>query len=137
RESDIYEQFARRPANIELNVRSNWTRKIELESGASTQLAAFVDGLPEAARFSVTIAAAPGSNGATAELSLPFSPVTLCRPHPSPAPDLPDGIRLTVVDVRELPSNEYDGEPIHWRLPSPRAGGGPKRRHGVVRHFPK
>src|SRR5581483_1562387 len=42
RESDIYEHFAQRPANVELLVRSNWNRKVELESGASMPLAAFV-----------------------------------------------------------------------------------------------
>jgi hypothetical protein len=115
RESDIYEHFARRPANVELIVRSNWNRKIELESGTSTQLVALVDGLPEAARFSTTIPAAPGRKERTTELALRFSAVTLCRPHPSPAPDLPDTIRLTVVDVREV-SSPRDGEPIHWRL---------------------
>jgi Transposase DDE domain len=115
RESDIYEHFAQRPANIELIVRSNWNRKIELESGACTQLAGFVDDLPEAARFSVTIPAAPGRKERIAELALRFSPVTLCKPHPSPAPDLPDTIRLTMVDVREV-SSDHDGKPIHWRL---------------------
>jgi hypothetical protein len=116
RESDIYEHFARRPANVELIVRASWNRsKIELQSGASGQLFAFVDSLPEATRFSVTIPAAPGRKERTTELAVRFSPVTLCRPHPSPAPDLPDTIRLTMVDVRELASN-HDGEPIHWRL---------------------
>jgi hypothetical protein len=132
RESDIYEHFAQRPANVELIVRSNWNRKIELETGASTQLAAFVDGLPEAARFSVTIPAAPGRKERTAELALRFSPVALCRPHPNPAPDLPDRIRLTVVDVRELPSNEYDGEPIHWRLLTTHVVRSPKRARRIV-----
>jgi len=60
RESDIYEHFARRPANVELIVRASWNRKIEPQSGASAQLFAFVDSLPEAARFSVKIPAAPG-----------------------------------------------------------------------------
>jgi len=115
RESDIYEHFARRPANVELIIRASWNRKIELQSGASAQLFAFADSLPEAARFSVKIPAAPGRKERTAELALRFSPVTLCKPHPSPAPDLPDTIRLTMVDVRELSSN-HDGEPIHWRL---------------------
>ena len=115
RESDIYEHFAQRPANVELLVRSNWNRKIKLKSGDSAQLFAFVDGLPEAARFSVTIPAAPGRKERTAELALRFSPVTLCRPHPSPGPDLPDTIRLTMVDVREV-SSTHDGKPIHWRL---------------------
>jgi len=115
RESDIYEHFAQRPANVELIVRSSWNRKIKLPSGASTQLFTFIDGLPEAARFSVTIPAAPGRKERTAVLALRFSPVTLCKPHPSPAPDLPDTIRLTMVDVREV-SSGHDGKPIHWRL---------------------
>jgi hypothetical protein len=131
RESDIYEHFAQRPANVELIVRSNWNRKIELESGASTQLFAFVDGLPEAARFSVTIPAAPGRKERTAELALRFSPVTLCKPHPSPAPDLPDTIRLTMVDVREVSSN-HDGKPIHWRLLTTHAVTNSKRARRVV-----
>ena len=115
RESDIYQHFAQRPTNVDLLVRSNWNRKINLPSGASTQLFTFVDGLPEAARFSVTIPAAPGRKERTAVLSLRFSPVTLSKPHPSPAPDLPDAIRLTMVDVREV-SSGHDGKPIHWRL---------------------
>ena len=115
RESDIYEHFAQRPVNVELLVRSNWNRKINLPSGASTQLFTFVDALPEAARFSVTIPAAPGRKERTAVLALRFSPVRLCKPHPSPAPDLPDTIRLTMVDLREV-SSGHDGKPIHWRL---------------------
>jgi Transposase DDE domain len=115
RESDIYEHFARRSANVELLVRSNWNRQIKLVSGASVQLLAFVDSLREAGRFCVTIPAAPGRKERTAELALRFSPVKLCRPHPSPGPDLPGSIPLTVVDVREVSSN-HDGKPIHWRL---------------------
>jgi hypothetical protein len=61
------------------------------------------------------ISECPGDFIGIGNLALRFSPVTLCRPHPSPAPDLPDTIRLTMVDVRELSSN-HDGEPIHWRL---------------------
>src|SRR6202790_2763245 len=131
RESDIYEHFARRPANVDLIVRASWNRKIELQPGASAQLFAFIDGLPEAARFSVTIPAAPGRKERTAELALRFSPVTLCRPHPSPAPDLPDTIRLTLVDVRELPS-KYEGEPIHWRLLTTHIVRSPKQARRIV-----
>jgi hypothetical protein len=115
RESDIYEHFARRPSNVELIIRAGWNRKIELSSETSVPLFTFADSLPEAVRFSVMIPAAPGRKQRTAELALRFSSVTLCRPRPSPAPDLPDTIRLTMVDVREVSSN-HDGEPIHWRL---------------------
>jgi hypothetical protein len=115
RESDIYEHFARRPANVELIVRASWDRQIKLTSGKSARLFAFGDRLQKLARFSVTIPAAPGRKERTAQLVLRFSPVTLSRPHPSPAPDLPDTIGLTMVDVREVSSN-HDGKPIHWRL---------------------
>ena len=131
RESDIYEHFAQRPANVELIVRSSWNRKINLPSGASTQLFAFVDGLPEAARFSVTIPAAPGRKERTAVLALRFSPVTLCKPHPSPAPDLPDTIRLTMVEVREV-SSGHDGKPIHWRLLTSHVVASPKKARRIV-----
>ena len=131
RESDIYEHFAQRPANVELIVRSSWNRKINLPSGASTQIFAFVDGLPEAARFSVTIPAAPGRKERTAVLALRFSPVTLCKPHPSPAPDLPDTIGLTMVDVREV-SSGHDGKPIHWRLLTSHVVASPKKARRIV-----
>jgi Transposase DDE domain len=131
RESDIYEHFVRRPPNVELLVRANWNRKIELKSGAFTSQFAFIDGLQEAARFSVTIPAAPGRKERTAELALRFSPVTLCRPHPSPAPDLPETVRLTIVDVREV-SSTHDGEPIHWRLLTTHAVRSSKQARRIV-----
>jgi hypothetical protein len=131
RESDIYEHFAQRPANVELIVRANWNRKIKLKSGAFAKQFAFVDGLPEAARFSVTIPAAPGRKERIAELALRFSPVTLCRPHPSPASNLPDMIRLTMVDVREV-SSLHDGEPIHWRLLTTHAVRNQKQARRIV-----
>ena len=131
RESDIYEHFAERPANVELLVRSSWNRKIKLASGSFTQLFAYVDSLPEAGRFSVTIPAAPGRKQRTAELSLRFSPVSLCRPHPSPGPDLPDSIPLTMVDVREI-SSSHDGQPIHWRLLTTHAVKSPKQARRMV-----
>jgi hypothetical protein len=131
RESDIYEHFARRPANVELIVRASWDRQIKLTSGKSERLFAFGDRLQKLARFSVTIPAAPGRKERTAELVLRFSPVTLCRPHPSPAPDLPDTIGLTMVDVREVSSN-HDGKPIHWRLLTTRALATPDQARRIV-----
>ncbi len=115
RESDIYEHFTRRPANVELIVRASWDRQIKLASGRSARLFAFSDRLPKVARFSVTIPAAPGRKQRTAQLVLRFAPVTLCRPRPSPAPDLPETVGLILVDVREVASRR-GGKPIHWRL---------------------
>jgi hypothetical protein len=131
RESDIYEHFAQRPVNVELLVRSNWNRRVTLGSEASMPLAELVDSLPEAARFHVTIPAAPGRKERTAALALRFSPVNLCRPHPSPGPDLPDSLALTVVDVREV-SSAHDGKPIHWRLLTTRCVKNPKQARRIV-----
>jgi hypothetical protein len=136
RESDIYEHFVQRPANVELIVRSNWDRKIALKSGAFARQFAFIDGLPEAARFSVTVPAAPGRKERIAELALRFSPVTLCKPHPCPAPDLPDMIGLTMVDVREM-SSRHDGKPIHWRLLTTHAITSPKQARRIVELYRK
>lgn len=131
REGDIYEHFARRPANVELIVRASWDRQIKLTSGKSARLFAFGDSLPKVARFSATIPAAPGRKERAAQLVLRFSPVTVCRPHPSPAPDLPDTIGLTMVDVREV-SSTHDGKPIHWRLLTTRVLTTPDQARRIV-----
>ena len=115
RESDFYEHFARRPTNTHLLVRACQNRNIKGSDDTGELLFRFIDGLPEADRYSVKIPAAPGRKVRTAELALRFSPVELCKPLHGAASDLPDSIMLTLVDVREVSPLE-DGEPVHWRL---------------------
>lgn len=115
RESDFYEHFARRPTNTHLLVRACQNRNIKGSDDTGELLFRFIDGLPEADRYSVKIPAAPGRKVRTAELALRFSPVELCKPLHGAASDLPDSIMLTLVDVREVSLLE-DGEPVHWRL---------------------
>ena len=116
RESDIYEHFAWRASNVHLIVRACQNRKIKLPSeDAGALLFSFVDGLPEAGRFGVTIPAAPGRKARQAELAIRFSPVALCKPLHAAAGGLPATIALILVDVREV-STPADGEPVHWRL---------------------
>jgi hypothetical protein len=115
RESDIYEHFACRPANTHLIVRACQNRKIKTSEDHDALLFPFVDGLPEAGRFSAKIPAAPGRKARVAELAVRFSPVELCKPRHGAAHDLPDAITLMLVDVREVSTPE-DCEPIHWRL---------------------
>jgi hypothetical protein len=116
RESDIYEHFASRPSKMHLIVRACQNRKIKTpREDTSALLFPFVDGLPEAGRFSAKIPAAPGRKERVAELALRFSPVELCKPLNGAAHDLPATIPLILVDVCEVSTPE-DGEPIHWRL---------------------
>ena len=116
RESDIYQHFARRPANVHLIVRACQNRTIATAGEApGALLFGFIDGLPEAGRFTVKIPAAPGRKERVADLAVRVSPVVLRKPLHGAAPDLPDTIALTLVDVREVNAPEQ-GEPIHWRL---------------------
>ena len=115
RESDIYEQFVGRPANVHLLIRAAQDRRIEAAADQPALLFAFADALPEQGRLALTIPAAPGRKARAAELAVRFSPVVLRKPRHGAAGDLPDTARLTLVDVREA-SRPAEGEPIHWRL---------------------
>jgi hypothetical protein len=117
RESDFYELFAARPANVELIVRACQNRRIEGEpaEGADGLLFSFIDGQPEQGRFTTTIPAAPGRAERRTELAVRFAPVVLRRPVNGADPMLPETVALTLVDVRET-SRPADGKPVHWRL---------------------
>lgn len=118
RESDFYELFAQRPANVQLIVRACQNRRVELPTRepGDRLLFAFIDGLPEQARFLANIPAAPGRKARTAELAVRFAPVALRRPLNGADPALPASIELTMVDVRETSIPADGSEPIHWRL---------------------
>jgi Transposase DDE domain len=116
RESDIFEHFASRPANVHLVVRACQNRTIKADDATSKALLfAVIDGVAEAGRFATKIPAAPGRKERRAELAIRFSAVTLCKPLHGAAADLPATITLTMVDVREVSAGK-DGGPIHWRI---------------------
>src|SRR5205085_10763454 len=112
----LYEHFACRPGNVHLIVRACQNRKIEagVENGDALLLFAFVDGLPEADRFTAKIPAAPGRRERIAELAIRFAPVELSKPRHGAARELPDKVALVLVDVLEV-SIPPDAAPIHWR----------------------
>ena len=117
RESDIYEHFATRPANMDLIVRACQNRQIETGNGDPPGLLfCYADGLPERGRFKAKIQAVPGRKARVAELAVRFSRVVLCKPLHATSRDLPATITLTMVDVRETSEPEDGSEPIHWRL---------------------
>src|SRR2546429_208310 len=115
RESDIYEEFARRPAGVHLLTRVAQDRRIKTATDENASLFAFSDNLPEQARFVVTIPAAPGRKPRSAELALRHASVQVRKPKNGAAPDLPMTVSLTLLDIRETTAPEQ-GEPIHWRL---------------------
>jgi hypothetical protein len=117
RESDFYELFADRPANVELIVRACQNRRIDAPAAPAADglLFGFIDGQAEQGRFATIIPAAPGRCERRTELALRFAPVRLCRPVHGADPALPATLDLTLVDVRET-TPPADGKPVHWRL---------------------
>ena len=116
RESDFYELFARRPANVDLIVRACQNRRIEAPAEqADGLLFGLIDEQPEQGRFTTIIPAAPGRPERRTELALRFAPVALRRPRHGADPALPPTVALTLVDVRE-PAAPAAGRPVHWRL---------------------
>jgi hypothetical protein len=110
RESDIYEQFARRPEGVHLLTRAAQDRCLT-DAG---RLFATVDSWPEKHRETIVLPAQPGRRERTACLSLRFGAVSLRRP-PTAAKNLATSVDLFVVDVTEVDAPP-DVEKLHWRL---------------------
>lgn len=110
RESDIYEQFARRPEGVHLLTRAARDRCVA-EAG---RLFATVDAWPEQHREMIELPSVPGRNARTACLALRFGAVSLRRPTTADK-NLTPRIDLFVVDVAEVSAPD-DAEPLHWRL---------------------
>jgi hypothetical protein len=134
RESDIYEHFASRPANVDLLVRACQNRQVAADDDAAVALLfAFIDALPEQGRFTTHIAAAPGRPARQAALAVRFSPVVLRRPRHG-SRDLPETVALTLLDVRETSAPEL-GNAIHWRLLTTRPIGSLDEARRAIDHY--
>ena len=115
RESDIYEDFVRRPETVHLLIRSGHNRNLV----GGGKLFDYADALPEAGRFQITVPAKPGQPARLASLALRFGPLAVTRPQrglPSAALNvLPESVALHLVDVRKVAA-PGGISPIHWRL---------------------
>lgn len=114
REGDIYEEFALRPADVELVIRAAQDRKL----ADGTLLFAGLQGRPEAGRSCVDLPAAPGRPARQAILALRFREVVLARPKSrsaKAAAQLPAEVRLTLVEAVEV-DPPAGAVPAHWRL---------------------
>jgi hypothetical protein len=114
RESDIYEEFACRPAETELLIRAHHDRPLE-EGGA---LYDCMENVAELGRETIDLPANPGRPARRVVLALRAREITLKRPkrnHPAEAAKLPKTVTLTLVEAREVdPPNA--ATPVHWRL---------------------
>lgn len=102
REGDIYDQFARRPANVHLLIRAAQNRALE----DGQKLFGACTGWSEVARYTITVPAKSGGGKSqraerTAVVAVRFGGVTLLRPC-SASEKLPERLTLRVVDVCEV-----------------------------------
>lgn len=112
RESDVYEAFSRRPANVDLVIRVAWDRSLGKDQ---PPLFALADALPVAANLAFTLPAKPGRKERDTQLAIRFSAVTLPAPKNGIYKKAPQGVGLHLVDVRETAAPPGE-TPIHWRL---------------------
>jgi hypothetical protein len=110
RESDIFEQFARRSEGVQLLTRAAQDRSLA-DAG---RLFATVDAWPEQHRETIVLPAQPGRRKRTAGLSYRFGAVSLRRP-PTADKGLAASVDLFVVDVTEVDAPP-GVEKLHWRL---------------------
>jgi hypothetical protein len=117
REGDIYDQFARRPENVQLIVRAARDRSV----GRDQKLFAACADWPEAGRYLIKVAAKRGKSGKgqraerTALVGVRFGEVTFTRPACA-GKDLPASLTMRVVDVREVYPPEDPKQRVHWCL---------------------
>ena len=116
RESDVYELFAARPANVDLIVRAGQNRRVATLPDEPDLLFAFIDGQPEQGRFVTAIPAAPGRAARDASLAIRYASVMLRRPLHGADPALPKTLAVMLVDVREVTIPEDGSKPLQWRL---------------------
>ena len=113
RESDIYEAFAHKPAQVDLVVRANHNRKLR----EGDYLFDLAHKLPEVGQFDIDIAATPGRTARRARMAVRYCCVNVPKPKnlSVSAASLPDSVALHFVDVVEI-GPPQGVVPAHWRL---------------------
>lgn len=112
RESDIYQEWVRLPgAGFALLTRASRDRKL---AGGERLFAVAAD-WPAADCMVVDLPVRKGRAARRAELALKYGTVQICRPQHCSTPDMPETVRLQLVEVEE-----HDPPPgveaVHWRL---------------------
>lgn len=132
REGDMYDLFARRPATVDLIVRSCQNRRLKTACENEARLLfELIDSQPEQGRLIVQVRAAPGRSARTAELAVRYAPALLQRPR-SANRGLPETAAVTLVEVREITPPGDGSKPIHWRLSTTHAVNSVEQARRVV-----
>ena len=111
RESDIFDLYAYRPANVHLLCRSAQPRAMTTGGLLPEHCA----GLPEQGRETLAVAPKGNQKARQATVALRFDAISLKRPVRAGCKTLPKTLALWVVDVREV-DPPAGAEPLHWRL---------------------
>lgn len=115
RENDIYQAFARKPANVDVITRARADRKLA-DGGL---LFATADGFARAIEIDVSLAPsrprAPGVGGRTARVAVSFGAVEIAKPKTGRACPDPKSCELRVVVAREIDAPAH-AKPVLWRL---------------------
>ena len=115
REGDVYEDFALKPAEVEVVIRAGQNRALS----DGSRLFERVGSLAEAGRITVDLAAAPGRRARTAVIAMRFCEVEIARPVSRPRTAelaaLPASVKLWLVEAREI-DPPGDAAAAHWRL---------------------
>jgi hypothetical protein len=111
RESDIYDLFARRPANVHLLCRSAHPRAMTTGGLLPAHCAA----LPEQGREMIEVPPKGNHKARQATVALRFGAIGLTRPTRPGVKDQVKAFSLSVVDVTEV-DPPPGVEPVHWRL---------------------
>ncbi len=117
RESDIYEEFALRPATVDLVIRVQQDRVL----ADDTLLSQCLEKTPELGRETIHLPAGPGRRARDAVLALRARSVTLKAPKRVKYEDssIPEQVELWLVEAREV-EPPTGVEPAHWVLFSTR-----------------
>lgn len=111
RESDIYDEFARRPANVHLLTRLAQDRAL-IGGG---RLFSFAAALPERMRYEIEVSAKGARPARKAIVSLSFGEAAVARPVNGADKTLARSVSLNIVDVREI-DPPAGAPPVRWLL---------------------
>jgi len=136
REGDIYDQFARRPENVNLLVRAAQDRSV----GEGRKLFQTCAQWSVAAHYTISVPARRGGSGhrpqpaRTALVAVRFGEVTVARPDTAEK-SLPAQLTLRVVDVQEVNPPADPQQRIRWCLLTTHAVNSPTEAMEVVRWY--